>query len=1175
MSASGKTWWIGGTVVGLGVIAAAVILVVILTHKPSERPLPAPGSPQYEQYTEAFESGTAALDADMYPVAAENLTQAIDLIPEEPAGWANRGLLYLRSKRIDDAAKDLNKAHQLAPDSPQIDTLLGLLAEQQGNFDEAVSHLRTAVQRQPEDLQAQYMLAQLITRAAKADSDAEYQKLMESILRVQPNNLRVLVERGQVAAQRGDGQAVKETLARLRQLSGGWRAETKEQLAVVEKAAQAKLPGEVPIEFSTLNNLLKVELGYQRDSIAVLNPNTVGESLQQFLRLAPLRTTPDPADTGLTFSPGSINNLAPEVAKERWDVCLPVWLTGDGPPALFVANAKTVLRADGAAPVIAFPSGSRQTPPTPDGVLAIDWNNDFRTDLLLAGAGGLKFWEQDKDGGFADVTAKTGLEAAVLNANYYGAWAADIEMDGDLDVIVAPRSGAPFVLRNNQDGTFKVAKPFAGVDSARAFIWADFDNDGAPDAAFLDKNGQLHVFANERAGQFRRRTVPGNLGRLLALAVADVNDDGKFDLLALREDGTVLRISDKDRGQSWDVAEIARWENFSGPVEPGMARLLTADLDNNGMTDLIVVRPRSSRIFLAEGPDKFVPLAGEINSRVFAVEDMSGQGRIDLIAVSESWQPLRLVSKSTKDYHWQLVRPFATRVGEAKGDNRINSFGIGGEIELRAGTLVQKKIITSPRVHFGLGHHTKGQVLRIVWTNGYPQYEFLTAGNNLFSAEQRLKGSCPFLFTWNGNEITFVTDFLWSSPLGMYINGQTQTGFAQTQDWCKIRGDQLVPHHGYYDVRVQANLWETHFLDYVALIAVDHPADTEVFADERFALTPMKPEVFLTSKPKPVARAIDDNGNDVTEIIRAMDGVYLDTFGRGKFQGITRDHWVEVDLGDDAPKHCPLWLLATGWIHPTDSSINMAINQGNLDKPQPVVLEVPDGHGGWKVGRPALGFPAGKNKTMMIRLDGIDGPEVARHFRLRTNLEIYWDALQFAVGLEAKGMHQERLSPQRAELQYRGILDMTQANPSSPEMPHYDRLVTVRQRWRDLTGYHTRYGDVKELLANIDDRYVIMNAGDEVAMQFPVPAGPPAGWKRDFVWVGDGWEKDGDFNTSFSKTVLPLPAHNLGRYDRSPGKLEDDPVYQRFPMDWRIYHTRNVTPYEFEQGLRSFRRPQP
>src|SRR5262249_44294859 len=155
------------------------------------------------------------------------------------------------------------------------------------------------------------------------------------------------------------------------------------------------------------------------------------------------------------------------------------------------------------------------------------------------------------------------------------------------------------------------------------------------------------------------------------------------------------------------------------------------------------------------------------------------------------------------------------------------------------------------------------------------------------------------------------------------------------------------------------------------------------------------------------------------------------------------------------------------------------------------------------------------------------------------------------TGLDAEKARQQRLAPDVAELRYRGILEMTRANDSSPELPHYDRLTGERQRWRDLIGYHTRFGDVRELLAKIDDRYVIMKAGDEIALRFAVPPGPPAGWKRDFVWVSEGWVKDGNPNTTFSKTVLPLPSHDLIRYDQPPGALEDDPVYRRFPDDWK------------------------
>jgi hypothetical protein len=266
-------------------------------------------------------------------------------------------------------------------------------------------------------------------------------------------------------------------------------------------------------------------------------------------------------------------------------------------------------------------------------------------------------------------------------------------------------------------------------------------------------------------------------------------------------------------------------------------------------------------------------------------------------------------------------------------------------------------------------------------------------------------------------------------------------------------------------------------------------------------------------------------------------------------------------------------LLAHGWIHPTDSSINVAINQGKNPAPNPLVLEIPDGKGGWKPSAPPLGFPAGKNKTVMIRLDGIDGPQVTRHFRIRTNMEIFWDALQYAVGLDTSQIRQVRPEPIAADLHYRGFMPMLQANPSSPELPDYDNMARSHQRWRDLIGYHTRYGDVRELLARIDDRYVIMNAGDEIALKFPVPAPPPTGWKRDFIWVADGWVKDGDFNTSFSKTVLPLPSHDQKNYSRPPTHLEEDPVYRRFPDDWKNYHTRYVTPADFERGLRSLRRP--
>ena len=199
-----------------------------------------------------------------------------------------------------------------------------------------------------------------------------------------------------------------------------------------------------------------------------------------------------------------------------------------------------------------------------------------------------------------------------------------------------------------------------------------------------------------------------------------------------------------------------------------------------------------------------------------------------------------------------MVRP---RAQLEAGDQRINSFGVGGEIEVRSGLLVQKQVLAGAPVHFGLGTRTEVDVIRVVWPNGVMQAEFDLQANQVVVAEQRLKGSCPWVFGWDGGEFAFITDFLWRSPLGMRINAQDVAGVTQTEDWVRIRGDQLVPRDGVHDVRITAELWETHFFDQVSLMVVDHPADVEIFVDERFTPEAAELVVHATGVPRSVSRA--------------------------------------------------------------------------------------------------------------------------------------------------------------------------------------------------------------------------------------------------------------------------------------------------------------------------------
>jgi hypothetical protein len=742
----------------------------------------------------------------------------------------------------------------------------------------------------------------------------------------------------------------------------------------------------------------------------------------------------------------------------------------------------------------------------------------------------------------------------------FDVWAADVEMDGDLDLVCRTLSGA-LVLRNNGDATMTPTSLFEGLRRVEKFAWGDVDGDADPDAVFIDERA-LKVFLNRQAGDFvlDSRTLPFGIA---AMTIADLDSDGAFDIVTIDREGNLQRTwLQNDR---WNTRALGKWADFDQAFSS--LRLFVADLDNNGAVDLIATSGRApdpprTGIWLANERHELQPAASGPISRVFGVADLNDDGRLDLVGVSDS-RPVRLLNRGSAAYHWKRVNP---RAQATAGDQRINSFGLGGYVEARAGLLFQKQLLTGGPVHIGLGTQSTIDVARIVWPNGVPQAEFGTSVDDAMVAEQRLKGSCPWVFAWDGMQMAFVTDFLWRSPLGLRINAQDTAGVTQTEDWVKLRGDQLVPRDGKYDVRITAELWETHFFDHVALLAVDRPDDTEVFVDERFSpASPPALSVQAVKGLRSVTRAWDHRGADVTSAVSARDGKYLSTFARGRYQGIAEDHFVEIDPGTMTADSV---LVANGWIYPTDSSINVAIAQAGI-APRSLSLEAQNQDGSWRVVNADLGFPAGKNKTILIDAGKAAG---ARRLRLRTNLEIYWDHLQMGSRSSA-AIKTTRIDAMSADLRYRGFSNTVSPRGDSPEIPEYDRVVSTSPRWRDLTGYHTRFGDVRALIERVDDRYVIMNAGDEMRLQFRELPPPAAGWRRDFVLIGDGWEKDGDYNTGFSQTVLPLPSHDKPDYGAGTTSLtlEDDPVYQRHREDWQRYHTRYVTPRRFLNGLKPVR----
>ncbi len=1156
---------------------------------------PSPGTPEYVQAISFFYPGIIAANVSANDVAVENLKKAAKVAPGEPMVWAAMGLAYLHQSDLNGAAEALGKARALKADNSNIVMLAAALEGKQGHLPEAMTLLRQAITLDPKNVQALYMLAKLVE--AQPNGKPELVEIHKKLFAAQPENIACLLGVMQDAADAGDtatiGTLVNKVKLHLEIVPGPALV----YLTALEKALQGPGVAAIVVPATRFRYLMLPSPAFKQ---AAELSSAVDKSIARLPEIPLVMQAPSPLPAAPDSTLAFTTQPLPGTGKNRWTQARTFTLTPEispkivenyktsphkvvgveeSAPVTLLANGTTVQIADAAGKplqTLPFPGGGAAIPPTVNSILIEDFTYDFLPDIALAGVGGFRLYQQTPQHTFADVTAKTKLPDAVTKGVYTGAWAVDIEADGDLDIVLGTEFGTPTVLQNNSDGTWEPIHPFQGIEGIRAFAWGDLDNDGDGDAVLVDGKGNLAVFENLRGGKFRQwKNLPPDLGKVTAVSVADPTRRGAMDIVALLETGSIVRLTLRADGGGWEQQEIAlRTE----AAQDTSVRLLWADLDNNGAVDLIVSGETGTKIFLGDTGGKLVPLVTLIEERIWGVEDATKNGLLDLIGLDAMGHPVRLVNGCKKNYRYVDLRPRAAFLatneqGHAEGDNRINPFGVGGEAAVRAGLLYQKVMLTGPTLHIGLGENAQADAVRLLWPNGASQAEFqpdLKTNASYLVSQRPLLASCPWLFAWDGKQMSLVTDCIWRSPLGLRINAQGTAGIGQTQDWVKLRGDQLVPHDGYYDLRITAELWETHFFDYLALTTMDHPADTDIWVDERFSMPKQPPlKIYTTTKARPIARATDDTGKDVTDQVATRDGRYLATFGYGQYQGVTRDHFVQVDLPADAPTDKPLALIATGWLHPTDSSVNIALSQGHHDPPHGLSLEIPDGKGGWRIAKPGLGFPEGKIKTVFLDLSGLFAPGIPHQVRLRTNLEIYWDAIVWVTILPDSTPRKEtRLTPTLADLHFRGWSAIKPSDATQPDIPDYTKVAGTTPRWLDLEGYCTRLGDVLPLLNAIDDRYVIMNSGDELSLRFPEQSAPAAGMVRDYVLIGDGWVKDGNFNTAFPTTVIPLPDHRMHDYVTPPTTLEADPVYHRHADDWKTYHTRYVSPETFLNGMK-------
>lgn len=721
--------------------------------------------------------------------------------------------------------------------------------------------------------------------------------------------------------------------------------------------------------------------------------------------------------------------------------------------------------------------------------------------------------------------------------------AGDLEADGDLDLVLATESDGVRLFANRGNRSFfeiTTGDPqFAVDDPVSAMAIVDLDRDLDLDIVTTHAgSGRVGMLENLLHLQFRGRVleeIPAIEGAA-AIFVEDVDGNVSWDLIVGGQHNTCLVFSQTADINAWTVDRVESSDR-------GSIEMVVADFDNDSWMEVLGNSKNGVQVSRV-GPWGFgpwEPASSTSPSDSWVAADFQRDGRIDLAGVSNSIATT-YSNQDQSGCHFLDVR-FKGIDDNATG--RVNHYAIGSVLELRFGPHYRARVVKSPATHFGLDGFDSASSVRAILPNGLTQTIRDPKVDSLVEEEQTLKGSCPYLYGWDGEKFVFMTDCLWAAPLGLQV---ARGVVAKDRPWeyLKIDGRNIKPRDGGYEFRITEELWEVAYFDKVALTVVDHPADVDVWTNEKVGPPDIAtPTIFAFSKDdlKPIQSAIDTAGRDVTEQLAAADRDFVQGFDYRLRQGLCQPHWIDLDFGDVLPRgegqsDWRVYLVLTGWILPTDTSLNIQIDQnpdlGPIEFPS---VWIPDAgeHDRWRKAIPFMGFPGGKTKTIVVEVTDVLNRDDPR-FRIRTSAQIYWDRAQIAVQSDAAEFTTNESELISAEVAFHGFSKRLRHDPTSPETYDYQQA-SQAARWPPLAGELTRFGDCLDLIRQWDDSMVVISSGDEIRMVFTAPDSElPEGWTRDFILHSVGWDKDADLNTLAGQTIGPLPYREMTQYP--PSALE-------------------------------------
>ncbi len=866
-----------------------------------------------------------------------------------------------------------------------------------------------------------------------------------------------------------------------------------------------------------------------------------------------------PSPTGIPVSFADVTSTAFGAGAADWHGPLGVIdYNHDGRNSLFVAEGDQGFRLLSNTNGVFHPVGPPLAGQAGAGYrrcLVADLQNDQFEDVIILGAKRSHVFQFATNGAVREVTAAAGLAGLTgVDGGLH-----DLDFTGNLDLMtVTPDDGHVRVFRNLGNMYFMETATSgvpASVTGVRQLHIDDWDNDDLADL-FLTRDGQPPLrLAKQRGGALAQTNVASNLPSGAVIALGDLNNDLRTDLLVAAPGELIAFLGGLNQIIHLPASGAA------------ITRLMLLDYDNDGWLDIIAAGD-GLQAWRNLGDGKFENVTqklgfdrvatGKIEALVAA--DFDNDGATDLLLAIEG-KGLKLLRNEGGSANQQFKLRLAGK--------RSNASGLGMRVEVAASGLRLSRRVSTLPTEIGVGQHRQLDSLTVHWfdlavravdVNVDPKTPLVLKELTLPS------GSCPYLYTWDGERFRFVTDLLGAAPMGLRISDDHFID-ADPQEFVWLGNEQTVrPRDGNYQAQITEELREVLYLDEAKLVVVDHPPGTEIHTTGKLLPGPPFPrhELVTLQNRRALRAATRGDGIDVTAQLSEIDGRVVSPVNLRipQLRGLAEPYSVTLDFGA-LPVERPLALALTGWLRFGGGMANVAASR-RPDLPFPFpTLEVEDADGKWSAVDVVVGAPAGKTKTIIVDLAG-KLPAGSRRLRLSTAFEIHWDRIAlFEKGDRAVA---REYAPATADLHWRGFSEYKDLPWFVPLTPDYER-VSQSAKWTITPmGWCTRYGDVRELIARRDDALALLNGGDELTLAFPAAsiAPPTPGLIREFFLYTVGWDKDSDFHCERGWTVEPLPFHGMDdqRYGHQERPVIDGDSWIK------KYNTRWVGQFTFDRQMR-------